>query len=144
MAGDPPRLSRAKCITCTHQFCPYSMESVNTLLLQMTSWKEKTKLSQGAAEPESSTPEPAAPPLPSSLPLSLAGAVEATLPAEGEGQAACQGHRKGRELCRASRHRAAASTKPSHLHSSCPDSLACTSYDHYRLATNCVSSKHHH
>lgn len=70
------------------------MESVNTPLLQMTSWKEKIKLSQGAAEPESSTPEPAAPLLPSSLPLSLAGAMEATLRAEGEGQAACQGHRR--------------------------------------------------
>lgn len=89
----------AKRITCTHQFCPYSMESVNTPLLQMTSWKEKIKLSQGAAEPERSTSEPTAPPLPSSLPLSLAGAVEATLPAEGEGQAACQGHRKERQLC---------------------------------------------
>ena len=33
----------------------------------MTSWKEKMKLSQGAAEPERSAPEPAAPgsPLPS-------------------------------------------------------------------------------
>lgn len=44
------------------------MESVNIPLLQMTSWKENIKLSQGAAEPELTAAEPAAPASPPSSP----------------------------------------------------------------------------
>lgn len=63
----PPSLHELSTLHASTNSVLYSMESVNIPLLQMTSWKEKMKLSQGAAEPERSAPEPAAPgsPLPS-------------------------------------------------------------------------------
>lgn len=104
-----------------------SMEAVNIPLLQMTSWKEKMKLSQGAAEPERQlqSQQLPAPLLPPRAWQELwrpccVQRVKVGLLTKVTGR---------RDNCFRGT-QAQSSTQPSHL--SCRDSLVCTYYDDYR------------